>query len=202
MDATRDVPLSPKLLATLREYWRWMKPKTYLFPGMENNWRADVPVTTKVAWIAVTEAAKAAGITMRVSPHTLRHSYATHLLEAGADLRTIQVLLGHAKLAHTTVYLHLSRRHLQAVPSPIESLTVSTFGRGEAFKEACEAMSRPTLEVADILRVSGCSFLSRHGSHLAPQHRKVMDAIVRCRTAALGGHRRPVFRLRTSGHLL
>jgi len=122
----RDIPLSPKLLATLREYWRWMKPKTYLFPGMEHNWRADVPVTTKVAWIAVTEAAKAAGITTRVSPHTLRHSYATHLLEAGADLRTIQVLLGHAKLADTTVYLHLSRRHLQAVPSPIESLTVST----------------------------------------------------------------------------
>ncbi len=87
----RDVPLSPKLLATLRAYWRWMKPKTYLFPGMENNWRADVPVTTKVAWIAVTEAAKAAGISKRVSPHTLRHSYATHLLEAGADLRTIQV---------------------------------------------------------------------------------------------------------------
>jgi integrase/recombinase XerD len=122
----RDVPLSPKLLATLREYLRWMKPKTYLFPGMENNWRADVPVTRKVAWIAVTEAAKAAGITMRVSPHTLRHSYATHLLEAGADLRTIQALLGHAKLADTTVYLHLSHRHLQAVPSPIESLTVST----------------------------------------------------------------------------
>lgn len=69
----RDVLLSPKLLATLREYWRWMKPKTFLFSGMENNWRADVPVTTKVAWIAVTEAAKAAGITTRVSPHTLRH---------------------------------------------------------------------------------------------------------------------------------
>ena len=122
----RDVPLSPKLLTILREYWRWMKPQTYLFPGMENNWRADVPVNTKVAWIAVTNAAKAAGITKRVSPHTLRHSYATHLLEAGADLRTIQVLLGHAKLADTTVYLHLSRRHLQAVPSPIEALTVST----------------------------------------------------------------------------
>jgi integrase/recombinase XerD len=122
----RDVPLSPRLLEILREYWRWMKPKTYLFPGMENNWRADVPVTTKVAWIAVTEAAKAAGITKRVSPHTLRHSYATHLLEAGADLRTIQLLLGHAKLADTTVYLHLSRRHLQAVASPLEALAVST----------------------------------------------------------------------------
>jgi integrase/recombinase XerD len=54
-----DIDLNPKLLATLREYWRWMRPKAYLFPGMENNWRADVPVTTKVAWIAVTEAAKA-----------------------------------------------------------------------------------------------------------------------------------------------
>jgi integrase/recombinase XerD len=122
----RDVPLSPRLLEILREYWRWMKPKTYLFPGMQNNWRADVPVTDKVAWIAVTEAAKAAGITKRVSPHTLRHSYATNLLEAGADLRTIQLLLGHGKLADTTVYLHLSRRHLQAVASPLEALAVST----------------------------------------------------------------------------
>jgi integrase/recombinase XerD len=118
----RDVPLSPKLLATLREYWRWMKPRTYPFPGMENNWRADVPVTTKVAWIAVTEAAKAAGITKRVSLHTLRNSFATYLLEAGADLRTIQLPLGHAKLADTTVYLHLSRRHLQAAASPLDRL--------------------------------------------------------------------------------
>ena len=122
----RDVPLSPKLLAILREYWRWMKPRTYLFPGMENNWRADVPITEKVVWTAVAIAAKRAGITKRVSPHTLRHSFATHLLEAGADLRTIQMLLGHAKLADTTVYLHLSRRHLQAVASPLEAIDVST----------------------------------------------------------------------------
>ena len=121
----RDLPLSPKLLATLREYWRWMKPKTYLFPGMENNWRADRPVTEKVVWIAVTNAAKAAGITKRVSPHTLRHSFATHLLEAGADLRTIQMLLGHAKLSDTTVYLHLSQRHLQAVASPLEAIELA-----------------------------------------------------------------------------
>lgn len=58
--------------------------------------------------------------------NTLRHSFATHMLEAGADLRTIQVLLGHAKLADTTVYLHLSRRHLQAVPSPLEAIEVSS----------------------------------------------------------------------------
>jgi integrase/recombinase XerD len=87
---------------------RWMKPKTYLFPGTVNNWRADVPITEKIVWKAVVEAAKHAGVSKHVSPHTLRHSFATHMLEAGADLRTIQVLLGHAKLADTTVYLHLS----------------------------------------------------------------------------------------------
>ena len=72
------------------------------------------------------EAAKHAGVSKHVSPHTLRHSFATHMLEAGADLRTIQVLLGHAKLAATTVYLHMSRRHLQAVPSPLETIEVSS----------------------------------------------------------------------------
>src|SRR5271167_1595329 len=121
----RDVLLTPKLLETLREYWRWMKPKTYLFPGTVKGWRADVPITEKIVWQAVNEATKRAGITKHVSPHTLRHCFATHMLEAGADLRTIQVLLGHAKLAHTTVYLHLSRRHLQAIPSPLEAIEVS-----------------------------------------------------------------------------
>jgi site-specific recombinase XerD len=116
----RDVPLSPKLLETLREYWRWMKPKTWLFPGMVKGWRADVPITDKMAWSAVHKAAKRAGIQKRIGPHTLRHCFATHILEAGADLRTIQILLGHAQLSDTTVYLHLSRRHLQAVASPLE----------------------------------------------------------------------------------
>jgi integrase len=72
----RDVPLSPKLLETLREYWRWMKPKTYLFPGTVNGSRADKPVTAKMFWEACQEAAKRAGITKHVSPHLLRH-YAT-----------------------------------------------------------------------------------------------------------------------------
>ena len=122
----RDVLLSPKLLETLREYWRWMKPKTYLFPGLINGWRADVPITPKVVWNAVIEARERAGIEKHVTPHTLRHSFATNMLEAGADLRTIQILLGHQDLADTAIYLHLSRRHLQALPSPIEALEVSS----------------------------------------------------------------------------
>lgn len=120
----REVPLSPTLLAGLREYYRWMRPETYLFPGTRNGWRADKPITTKPIWEAVRLAAQRAQIDKPVTPHTLRHSYATHLLEAGADLHTIQLLLGHADLSHTTVYLHLSRRHLQAAPMPLEQLQV------------------------------------------------------------------------------
>lgn len=121
----RDVPLSAKLLETLREYWRWMKPQTYLFPGMGNHARADVPISAKMVWHACHQAAKRAGISKQASPHVLRHSFATHLLEAGADLRTIQILLGHADLKDTAVYLHLSKRHLQATPNPLDALTLS-----------------------------------------------------------------------------
>jgi integrase/recombinase XerD len=121
----RDVPMTPKLLKTLREYWRWMKPKTYLFPGTVHNWRADKPITPKCVWSAVQDAAKRAGIKKRVSPHTMRHSWATHLLENGADLRAIQMLLGHVDLETTAIYLHLSRRHLQAVVNPVESMPIS-----------------------------------------------------------------------------
>lgn len=121
----REVPLSLRLLHTLRAYWRWMKPKTFLFPGTVKGWRADVPITPNTVWLACREAAQAAGITKHLSPHTLRHSYASHLLEAGADLRTIQVLLGHSRLEHTLVYLHLSPKHLRAIPIPLDSLQLS-----------------------------------------------------------------------------
>ena len=121
----RDVPLSEKLLTTLREYWHWMKPKTWLFPGTVNHLRADVPITEKMSWAACQQAAQRAGIKKRVSPHILRHSYATHMIEAGADLRTIQILLGHAKIEHTSLYLHLSHRHLTAVANPLDVMSVS-----------------------------------------------------------------------------
>jgi integrase/recombinase XerD len=122
----RDVPLSPKLLETLRVYWRWMQPTTFLFPGMVKGVRADVPITPNVVWLACQHAARAAGITKHLSPHSLRHSCATHMLEAGADLRTIQFLLGHARLEHTLVYLHLSHKHLQAIPNPLDALEVTS----------------------------------------------------------------------------
>jgi len=121
----RDVPLSPKLLETLREYWRWRKPRTYLFPAGAANRDKSAPLTPKAVWHACRKAAVQAGIQKPISPHTLRHSYATHLLEAGADLRTIQLLLGHTDIKHTTVYLHLSQRHLHAVANPLDALAVS-----------------------------------------------------------------------------
>ena len=129
----RNVPLSPKLLEALREYWRWMKPVTYVFPGVVDGRRVDAPATDKVVWHACRVAAQRAGITKRIHPHTLRHSFATHLLEAGADLPTIQNLLGHADIRDTTIYLHLSRKHLKTVANPLDEIPVtsSTAVRGK-----------------------------------------------------------------------
>ena len=121
----RDVPLSSMLLETLREYWRWKKPREYLFPGETYRGSKCPHLTSKAVYHAVKGAARRAGIQKNVGPHTLRHSFATHLLESGADLRTIQLLLGHASLNHTTVYLHLSQRHLRACPNPLDELAVS-----------------------------------------------------------------------------
>ena len=122
----RNVPLSPKLLDALREYWRWMKPTTYVFPGVVQGLRVDAPASDKIVWHACRLAAQRAGITKHVHPHTLRHSFATHLLEAGADLPTIQKLLGHADIRDTTIYLHLSRKHLKSVANPLDEIPVSS----------------------------------------------------------------------------
>jgi site-specific recombinase XerD len=121
----RDLPLSPALLETLREYWRWKKPRTYLFPSDEGHRGKDQPMSDESVWYACKQAAKHAGFTKRVTPHTLRHSWATHLLEAGTDLRTIQILLGHGDLETTAKYLHLSQKHLHAVANPLDQLSIS-----------------------------------------------------------------------------
>jgi site-specific recombinase XerD len=124
--AGRDIPLSPALLETLREYWRWKKPLTYLFASSERKRGKERPISDHTVWYACAQAARHAGLTKRIGPHTLRHSFATHLLEAGTDLRTIQILLGHGDLETTAKYLHLSQRHLRAVANPLEGLPLSS----------------------------------------------------------------------------
>jgi site-specific recombinase XerD len=86
----------------------------------------EQPITDKTVWCACTEAAKKSGIQKRVTPHLIRHSWATHLLEAGTDLRTIQLLLGHEDLETTARYLHLSQQHLRQVANPIEELKLAS----------------------------------------------------------------------------
>lgn len=119
----RFVMLSPVLLQTLRTYWAARRPPLpYLFPGRGGH----KPLTRAAVHKAVVKASQAAGIDKRITPHTLRHAFATHLLEAGTDLRVIQMLLGHAKIETTTRYTHLAKTHAQAVTSPLDRLpTVS-----------------------------------------------------------------------------
>jgi integrase/recombinase XerD len=128
----RDVLLSPRLLEELRKHWHRLrrKPSVWLFPGNRDH-RSNRPIDTKTVWYACQKAAAQAGLKKRVHPHTLRHCFATHLLEAGADLRTIQILLGHRDLKETTIYLHLSQRHLQAIASPLDSLPLKDEQRNE-----------------------------------------------------------------------
>jgi len=113
----------------LCEYWRAakIKPRVYLFPTRKEPTKQEKPISDKTVWNACHEAALRAGLTKRIGPHTLRHSFATHLLEAGADLRTIQLLLGHRCLKDTAIYLHLSRRHLRAAINPLDQITLREF---------------------------------------------------------------------------
>ena len=115
----RDVPSSPRLLSALREYWKVHRPSNYLFPGKT----PDVPLSSATVQKACKLAVAMAGINKAgVSPHTLRHSYATGMLEAGVDVLTISKLLGHSSFITTMVYLHVRRQHFDRSPSPIDWL--------------------------------------------------------------------------------
>lgn len=114
----RDVMLSPILLDTLRQHWKRSRAKHWLFPGHRTN----KPITTKAVFLMIQQAGVRAGITKNVSPHVLRHSFATHLLESGTDIRTIQLLLGHAEIDTTVIYLHVSQHHIQRTVSPLDAL--------------------------------------------------------------------------------
>lgn len=114
----RYVMLSPQLLRILRTYWRIVRPGRWLFPGRE----PDRPIDQQVLHAACKSARAAAGLTKHVTVHTLRHSFATHLLENGTDIRIIQVLLGHASLQSTVRYTRVATRTISATPSPLDRL--------------------------------------------------------------------------------
>jgi site-specific recombinase XerD len=128
----RNAMLSPQLLALLRQWWREgkrrgvMLPEGWLFPGRN----CLEPLSTRQLNRAVHEAAEVAGIKKRVSPHTLRHSFATHLLEQDVDIRVIQVLLGHSKLDTTALYARVATKTIRAVTSPLEHLKLLMEGDG------------------------------------------------------------------------
>jgi integrase/recombinase XerD len=111
----RYVMLSPKLLDTLRNYWRIARPQEWLFPGYFGR-----PITTHAVEHACRAARVRAGIAKPISPHSLRHAFAVHLLEAGTDLRTIQLLLGHRNLSTTARYLQIAAATVCATTSPLD----------------------------------------------------------------------------------
>jgi integrase/recombinase XerD len=116
----RNVMLSPRLLVLLREYWKVERPAEWLFPGGT----AGRPMTTRTVQQICTRAARAAGLTKHVTTHSLRHSFASQLLEAGTDIRTIQMLLGHRNLKTTAIYTHVSPTTLKTTQSPLDRLAV------------------------------------------------------------------------------
>jgi site-specific recombinase XerD len=130
----RDAMLSPQLLELMRDWWvegrrrGVLLPRGWLFPGRN----PIEPLSTRQLNRAVHAAAEAAGIKKRVSPHTLRHSFATHLLEQDTDIRVIQVLLGHAKLDTTALYTRVANTTIRTVTSPLDRLAPLTEGRPRA----------------------------------------------------------------------
>ena len=118
-DQDRQVALSPVLLEALRVYWRAYRPPTWLFPGRAK----DHPLHTSAIQRVLKAARMRAGIKKPATPHTLRHSYATHLMEAGTDLRVIQTLLGHRSLKTTAIYTHVATERVRATRSPLDALS-------------------------------------------------------------------------------
>src|SRR6266511_1111705 len=122
----RYVMLSPQLLRILRTYWRLARPKRWLFPGRDD----ERPLVPNVLHAACRSACAAAGLSKQVTVHTLRHTFATHLLESGADVRIIQVLLGHASLSSTARYTRVATKTISNTPSPLDRLRLEVVPPG------------------------------------------------------------------------
>jgi site-specific recombinase XerD len=124
----RLVPLSPLLLGLLRDYWQQYRPRDLLYPGRHKG----KPLNHGSVQRLFRRYVLACGITKKASMHTLRHSYATHLLESGTDLATLQKLLGHNQLSTTLLYVHLGQSHLQRAASPLDTLPGSPAAEGQS----------------------------------------------------------------------
>lgn len=116
----RLAPLSPRMLQELRAYWRERRPKgPYLFPGSKSE---QAPLTRSAVRLGLRKAASRAGLHKLIYPHLLRHAFATHMLELGTDLRSVQILLGHRSIRSTTQYMHLSEARRRSLKNPVEVL--------------------------------------------------------------------------------
>ena len=195
----RHVMLSPEMLALLRQWWK-ARPTRYdtgvppeerwLFPGR----KPGKPMTTRQLNRLFHETADAAGIKKPVTLHTLRHSFATHLLERGTDIRMIQALLGHDKLDTTARYTRVATGMISAVESPLDLLSEPRKTSEEERQAPSRRRSAPATWPVQLWRSRTSSATTAPlgvrpiAGHVSLDQLKVMSAIERCRTAALGGH--------------
>lgn len=152
----RLVPLSPLLLEALRQYWRIARPQSWLFPGDQPLAHLTRETVTRTCRLA----ALAAGLSKRVTPHLLRHSFATRLVELGTDLHTIQQILGHSRIGTTSLYTHVSASRLRSTASPLDALSAELPG-----------LLRPTAAVRSKSPTSSAGTAPNSSANAAPASR-------------------------------